>query len=150
MIFLAHALLGTLIGYSLSNLFLIAIIAFLSHFLLDALPHIDTGSFKRKSQYTRKDWYIVMFDIIIGLAFVIYFALKLGFLPVFIGAFFAILPDAIDGSAWLFKFKKMAFFKKMNAFHENFGFKMKHEFILLGYIIEVAVILGLLSILFWL
>ena len=149
MIFLAHALLGTLIGYSTSNLFLIALIAFLSHFLLDALPHIDTGSFKTKSQYTRKDWYVITIDVTLGLAFVLYFGIKFGLLPVFIGAFFAILPDAIDGASWLFKWQRKPFFKQFESLHEKIGFKMTHEFIWLGYIVEIAVILVLLAVLWF-
>ena len=149
MIFIAHALLGTLIGKSLNSLFLIAILAFLSHFILDALPHIDTGSFKKKEDYTRKEWTFVVVDVILGLAFVFYFGIKFGLLPVFVGAFFAILPDAIGGASWLFKWQRKPFFKQFESLHEKIGFKMTHEFIWLGYIVEIAVILGLLSVLLW-
>ena len=150
MIFLAHALLGTLIGKSFSNLLLIAVLAFISHFILDALPHLDTGSFKKsRDENTLRDWLFILFDVLVGVAFVIYFALKLASWPIIVGGFFAVLPDVIDGFAWLFKLERKPFFKQFHLWHEQIGFKLTYDLVWLGLFVEIFVILVLLAVLWF-
>lgn len=43
-----HALTGALIGFSVANPVLAIVLAFVSHFVLDALPHYDYGASRSK------------------------------------------------------------------------------------------------------
>lgn len=147
MIATAHLLLGALIGKTFSNLLIISILAFISHFLLDAIPHWDEGSFKKRWHYTAKDWLRVATDVIIGSALVIYFAITNDFWPIIFGAGFAILPDVVHNLAHLLKWQRVVVVKQLNELHDKFAFNLTRELLWLGIILEVAVILAVLSLL---
>lgn len=147
MISIAHLLLGALIGKSLNNVFVIALLSFVSHFILDALPHLDQGSFKKKDEFELRDWLLVILDLAIGISLVIYFALKFTFWNIVVGAFFAILPDLISGFAWFFNLNK-SWIRTFNEIHTKIGFKMTSELVLLGIFLEIALIVAVLIVLF--
>lgn len=150
MIATVHILIGTLIGLSLNNFFLIAILAFISHFLLDAIPHWDQGSFKRgKHDWKPKDWFLVFVDVVIGTSIALYLALRFEFWPVFIGVAFAIAPDVIDNLAWIFRWNYKPFFKKFQQIHARIGFHLTRDLLWLGILLEVAVLASILFVLFF-
>ena len=148
MIALAHFLIGALIGMSLDNFLFIAVLAFISHFILDAIPHLDQGSFKKKKEdWTSRDWFLVFVDVVIGASLALYFAIRFEFWPIAVGVAFAILPDVIDTLSWMFNARRKPFFKQFHEIHDKIGFKLTRELLWLGVILEVAVILSILSIL---
>ena len=150
MIAIAHFLFGALIGKSLDNLLLISLLAFISHFLLDAIPHFDQGSFKhRREDLTARDWGFIVLDVLIGFALALFIAFKFSFWQVAFGAFFAVLPDLINHGAWKFKLLRKPFFKQFHDLHDKIGFKLTPEFLWLGILLEGVVIATILALLFF-
>lgn len=101
MVFTSHAAVGALIGAKIKNLGLIIIVAILSHFVLDIIPHWDyIGWAPQKS-----DLFKMIIDGIIG-AIIVFTIIVLDYLKykkiefkkiifVFTGIFFSILPDIL-------------------------------------------------------
>ena len=58
MILLVHLLFGAAIGSAVNNIWLAIILAFLSHFLLDLMPHIDYPL----KNIEKKQWHKVLPD----------------------------------------------------------------------------------------
>lgn len=99
MTFLTHAALGTIIGKKQNNILKIAFLAYLSHFLLDAVPHNDYFYYYLDGF---SNIYLSPLSILIGIltVIVIFFLVKKnrghrGNL--IIGAFFSVLPDVLSG-----------------------------------------------------
>jgi hypothetical protein len=92
MILFIHAIFGAAIGQNIQNLFLAIILSFLSHYLLDFLPHSDyswsTGKFPRIKNLLKAST-----DFLTGLILILFFSNNQ--LNIYICAFFAILPDII-------------------------------------------------------
>ncbi len=150
MIAIAHFLFGALIGKSFESLLLISVLAFISHFLLDAIPHYDQGSFKqRKEDLTARDWGFIVLDVLIGFSLVLFFALKFNFWQIAFGAFFAVLPDLISNIGWKFKLLRKPFFKQFHDFHDKISFKLTPEFKWLGVLLQAVVIAAILALLFF-
>ena len=153
MIAIAHFLLGALIGKSFESLLLISILAFISHFILDAIPHYGHGHFKhRKEDLSARDWGFIVLDVLAGFLLALYFAFQFQFWQIAFGAFFAILPDLISYSAWRFKLLRKPFFKqfhtlhnKIHSFHGEIGFKLAPELRWLGVLFEAVVITATLA-----
>jgi hypothetical protein len=113
-----HALTGAVIAGVIGVPILAAPVAFLSHFVLDSLPHFGE-EVSPLTKFTKKVW---LLDFIVLLVF-------LGFLVVtsnwllLVGALFAILPDF----AWVYRFvfkEKLGKIKpskmnKLNSFHSS-------------------------------
>ena len=109
MILLVHMLLGATIGSKVSNIFLAITLAFLSHYFLDFLPHIEYPIENINKNQWRKaipDFLRVALDFFIG-ALLIFIFSKLA-LPagrqaiVYTCAFFAILPDGLTILEYVF------------------------------------------------
>jgi len=64
----AHTAVGIFIGKYASNPFLAFLFGFLSHFILDAIPHIDEGIFIQKYLY-----YAAFIDIFLSIIFIFCF-----------------------------------------------------------------------------
>ena len=129
MILATHAVVGaavaTLFPHSPQMGFLAA---FVSHFVLDAIPHWDYLSleFKRATDANTKFWREKPFwrdfakislDVFIGLIILIILAKIRGLNPrhIFIGAFFATLPDPLQFISWVFKLTPL-------KYHDKFQF----------------------------
>lgn len=93
MILLVHMLLGSLIGQKIANPFLAIILAFLSHYMLDFIPHIEY-KIKKVS---------VILDFICGIVLIFLFSKNTFF--IYLCAFFAILPDGFSVLNWFVKNK---------------------------------------------
>ncbi len=119
MLVIVHALSGAAIGSLVSNLPLVIILALISHYSLDYLPHLDQGTLGMDEKSTYQ-WATV--DILVA-ALVIYCLSLTGRLTnnlIYVGAVFATLPDFLDNlpffSDWLHQF---SFFNKVYQFHER-------------------------------
>lgn len=97
MIGLNHVLTGSAIALAVQQPLLVAPLALVSHFVLDAIPHFDHPHYRHGSKYFVK---IMATDTVISVATVIalMFAVPHLSLVIALGAFFAILPDIF----WLY------------------------------------------------
>lgn len=122
MIFIPHLLLGAAIGSIIKYPLLAIILAFLSHYILDFLPHTDyTISNIKKKQWkkTGSEFSIILFDIIISL---ITIAIISSNQPIiYICALFAILPDGLTALGLFIK-------NKFLHYQINFHRKEVHYF----------------------
>lgn len=113
-----HLLAGAAIGTLISNLPLVIILALISHYSFDLLPHLDQGSLNLSR---RKTYFWAIIDILV--AVVIFYLLfrigKVGGDLIWWGAGVAIFPDFLDNlplfSDWLHQYWP---FSKIFAFHE--------------------------------
>lgn len=116
MILLVHLLFGALIGQKISNPFLAIILAFLSHYLLDLIPHVEYSIENIKEE---KKWRKVLpellkifLDFCLGLLIIFLFSKNQ---PItYVCALFAIVPDGLTVLSQLFPYKIL---KIHNAFH---------------------------------
>ncbi|MCX6813783.1 MAG: hypothetical protein NT078_00945 [Candidatus Azambacteria bacterium] len=112
MILASHIIVSGLLGATTQNYFLAAIFGFVSHYILDAIPHWDfylspefnvkaeaeDGKFIKEKFFWKEVGKIVI-DILIGLGLLFIFLKKLSYIntaAVFISVFFSILPDSLN------------------------------------------------------
>jgi len=117
MILLVHLLFGALIGKEINNPILAILLAFLGHYLLDLLPHIEYPV----NNITEKKWVKSAPDVIrVGLDFLAGIFLILLFSKnqpiIYICAFFAILPDGFSVLGFLLPNK---FLEAHSDFHRQ-------------------------------
>jgi len=118
MLFTTHAVVGAAIGAASPNIAIGFVGGFLSHHIIDAVPHFDQGSFytvkagppylgKAREPYEAhsfrvyRDWVMLFADWgVAAVLFTIFFALLPADLwaPIVVGAFGGLLPDIIDSS----------------------------------------------------
>lgn len=113
MILTSHIIISGLIGSRIQNYFLAAVIGFVSHYILDAIPHwdfyISSEKFKKeagikkwgflKEKYFWKEMSKIITDILIGSVFLFLFLNKIPYQNikiVLVAAIFGILPDAAN------------------------------------------------------
>ena len=97
MILFVHLLFGAAIGNIIQNPVLAIILAFLGHYLLDFIPHIDypiENIVKKQWSKAIPDFIKVAADIILGLLAIL--LLSKNHPIIYICAFFGILPDGLS------------------------------------------------------
>jgi len=131
MLTIVHLLLGAAIGKYFSNLWLIIPIAFLSHYLLDFIPHSQPQSVKKYKKYglkgcDKKDLLLKAIEPILGIVLTFYLSYInfTYFLPMIIGAFFSWLPDLFLYPGWRdnSKIAKFIHLGKESKFHKHIKF----------------------------
>ena len=139
MFWIIHTLVGILIALGLKNPLWIIPIAFLSHFLIDAIPHWD-GFFDRidfeknyKVKIKKGDKIIRGADFIVSLLLVGYFTFQTYSYLIFLGAFFSLLPDIIK-IGYYTKLKQNKFFINYLKFHSKI---QKDTKVITGIIIQI-------------
>jgi len=102
MLILAHSTVGLLVGTAVENPVLSFFLAWLSHYILDFIPHSDTGYFKARGGNWLKNKKIVAWiigDGLISIFLLMAIIFKRGFQLSLITAYFgSLLPDIIDNS----------------------------------------------------
>jgi len=104
MLITPHLLAGAAIGSLFSQMPAVVIIALLSHYSLDYLPHLDQGSLNFSE---RKKYFWAGIDFLAGLMILgcLFWQHRLGQATIYWGAAVAILPDLLDNlpffSDWL-------------------------------------------------
>jgi len=123
MLELVHATAGGIIAYKIGSPLLSLPLAFLSHFVLDTLPHWNPNLSREKKKQGRistKTMFVVFFDCLIGL----FLGLKIASLAlpdvnkaifVIFGCFAGILPDLVE-APYFFLNKKTFFLKNLIKF----------------------------------
>lgn len=121
MILFAHLLLGAAIALWVKNPIFAVILAFLSHYVLDLIPHTEYNIENiKKKQWNKSlpDILKIALDLFSGI-FIILLFLSRATLPagrqaiIFVAAFFAILPDGLTVLGYFLK-------NKLLELHKNF------------------------------
>lgn len=146
MITTIHLLAGAVIGKLIPNFLVVIILALLSHYLLDFIPHYPThavkGYVRGLKRINKKDLLIKSLEPIIGISLVIFIGVlhqdKTFF--IFLGSFFAWLPDFVQFIGWKFNFPFLLkivpapgniFYNRANSF----GWNLIQLFILIGFLV---------------
>lgn len=104
MFWLIHLFAGIIISSSVNSMILVIALSLLSHFIIDSIPHWDGYFDKKKFEKSGKinkadvkktDVKIKSIDLILSLFFFLFFYIQFGNKLIFLGAFFALLPDFI-------------------------------------------------------
>ncbi|MFC1612460.1 hypothetical protein ACFL29_01275 [Patescibacteria group bacterium] len=162
MLFTTHAITGITIGVLTGNPILAFVFGWISHHILDSLPHFDQGSFylekdkgpswlgiKQKESGQKfkacpRDWIILFFDIFIAGILLLYILFNISFslwLILFFGALGGLLPDILDVSPfWNKKFKATKIGGKFHQFHEFFHWPLTIKWIYLGIAIQIIIV----------
>ncbi|MCX6737327.1 MAG: hypothetical protein NTX26_01100 [Candidatus Parcubacteria bacterium] len=102
MLILAHSTVGLLIGTVVKNPVLSFLLAWLSHYILDFIPHSDAGYFKARGENWLKNKKVVSWiflDAILSGTLLLILTFKNGFQPSLVSAYFgSLLPDIVDNS----------------------------------------------------
>jgi hypothetical protein len=146
MLVTTHLIAGAAIGNLISNLPLSILLAIVSHYSLDLLPHLDQGIFKDNK---KKFYFWAAIDFLVGGIVLYYifkvFALDLNILLVVLAA---ILPDLIDSSPIIsVYFHRIGIINRIYRFHEAIqrpGEKYIYSLGVLTQIIAIGVSLYLL------
>jgi len=146
-----HAAVGAIIGGAAGGPIWAAVGGFISHFLIDIIPHGDTNllkQYKRGEKVRRAQAYVTM-DAVAALLFVLLlFNFRDFFHPVNVslGIAFSVLPDLVIGvyetgkAPWLKRFHKVHFF-----FHDLIVNRKRDLSFRAGFLMQLA-ILALLQI----
>ncbi|MDP2946651.1 MAG: hypothetical protein Q8N88_00915 [Nanoarchaeota archaeon] len=150
MFYVVHTLLGGLIGLRLNSLTLIILIAFISHFIIDNIPHwgigFDKNNFKNNYQvnFNRKLLFIGAIDGIIAIFLLIFMYDKFNSSHLIIGSMASIFPDILS-AGYLTKFKHKKKYKKFLQFHSNI---QRDAGVFFGIITQIIIALIILKVLF--
>jgi len=128
-----HATLGAVIGRATGNPILAFVFGFISHFLIDMVPHGDTGladNYKIKKVRRKQALAYVMVDAVVAILFVLILANVKDITSVrnfTWGIVGSVLPDLIVGVYELTKTKYLHWFNKMHFFFHDFFIKRKGD-----------------------
>lgn len=122
MLLTIHATAGALIGQQIKNPVLVFALAFMSHFLLDIIPHGDHDWSEEYESKTNKKKIKQIINIVLSditglfvFLFLLYSSRTINILSFTVGVIGAILPDFLVGCHLLSK----KFFKKFYRFHRS-------------------------------
>lgn len=150
MIAAPHMIVGAILGDLITNYPLAFLAGFASHFIFDAIPHLEHSTFWKKGErkefhLTKGEYFFIFSEILIGLLIVLWFFLSRSKnWAILIGAFGAILPDFIDNVPFWSPFlRKFPIFKQFHQVH-NFIHHRKMDpknwiFGLIVYIIIIGI-----------
>lgn len=130
-----HATTGVLIGQQTGNIWLAFLAGFISHFILDIIPHGDQGLIKNRHEITNDELKLIrvlgIADTICMLALmttIYYIGLIITPLPVLFAVAGSILPDYINACYIFFKVKWLQWY---------FEIHYKLHFILNGFTVNL-------------
>ncbi len=143
MILFPHMLVGAVIGSKINNFWAIFILALISHFLFDRLPHWEYV--KNPSNLPREKFPFFIFkavlDLTLGIIIIWYLtSASLFHFYIFFGAFTAILPDGLTLLNMLTG-KKIKILEKFWSFHKKVSIAENKNSPFWGAIIEIAVVI---------
>lgn len=126
MILLVHMIFGAAIGSATKSMPAAIILAFLSHYFLDSLPHIEYNVENVKNRQWRKalpDILKIFLDFCLGLLFILVFSKN--HLILYICAILAIIPDGFTLLNYFF-LNKIS--DAHNRFHKKIHFLKNKKF----------------------
>lgn len=162
MLFTTHAIVGAALGAATQNPALGFFSGFLSHHILDSIPHFDQGSFRtirsgapylgreRISEgadnvWTRRDWNVLFADWLLAaivFGFIFYYTPFSFWLFIATGALGGLMPDIVDSSPlWSKKLRvRMKSVSTYHRFHTFFHWTVAYKEIFWGIITQLLVI----------
>lgn len=140
MVLLAHTLTGAIIGIKISNPFFVATLCFISHIILDSIPHVNLPIPRKADPLQILK---TLPDVLpsIGLYFVFLYVFPQHWVNITIGVAFAIILDFLSLFELIPKFDK--WLSKLYRFHERIQNK---ERLIEGSLFQIIYILLLLYI----
>lgn len=113
MLIVSHVVAGAVIASGIPSLWIAVPLAFLSHFLLDMIPHVQAPT-DEGYRPNRRTYMFVALDLIVSAIFLVYFNLNINALLI---VFAAILPDLLD----LTRYNALCYkiFKPYYDFHDK-------------------------------
>jgi hypothetical protein len=141
MLIATHSLVGAAIGVNVSYPPLAFLLGFISHFLLDAIPHCDGPDdvLNRKESSSFRQYLVVTIDGVVAIIAIIYFGLHTENSGFYWGALGGIFPDIIDNVPILKEYtRKIKGFEKFHLFHS--WIQSKKTGILAGITIQYAIL----------
>jgi len=161
MLFTTHAVTGAVVGFASGNPILGFFIGWISHHVLDSLPHFDQGGFQihkdkgpiwlgakykeEGRQFEKKrDWIILFIDFsiatIIGLYFLYHFPSNYWPLLIF-GGLGGVFPDILHGSPfWKYKIRKLKIASIIYTIHNFFHWPLSAKYWHLGILIQILIV----------
>lgn len=144
-----HLLVGAAIGRFIDAWPLAFVIAFLTHFLLDALPHTDPGTLKspaERGSMNMTDLVLAWLDLVVALGVLVWLSQRSMVSPgVLAGVFGGIAPDLPSGiyNAWP-KLKTISVVSWYYLFHRRIQGTVDKEQWVRGAVVELlAVVVAL-------
>jgi len=153
MIYTPHVISGAVIGSLIQNLPAAFAIGFVSHFVFDAIPHLETSTYRKEKDKDKKPEkkaiIFEVFEVLVGTIIVYFFWKNHEFAPaIFWAAFGSILPDLIDNVPfWSWELRKLPGFKQFHEFHEFVHYNLKKKYWYFGIPVYIIVLIAL--IIFW-
>lgn len=134
MILSVHFIAGAAITKLIPNKLIAYPLAFLSHFILDSLPHTDYSLRGIASGWKKKNFYESIFSLILdtlfGIAFIIIWGLtfdKFNITSALVGGFLGVLPDFLNLVSYMFHKKNFLLFIKGRPLTDLEEFKTKTQ-----------------------
>lgn len=143
MFFLIHVLLGAVIGAAIPSLIPVILLAIISHFILDAIPHwdgdFDIKAFARtgKASISRLTFIIRAVDFIIAIALIVFFYTTTHQTIILAGAIASLLPDLVK-IGYYTPLKNAKFFQAYLRFHGNL---QKETSFVIGILTQIIMII---------
>jgi len=141
----AHIAVGSAVGLATGEAAPAFLLGFVSHHLVDIIPHSDPGS-SGATIYTitknKRAMTFVLLDILCGSALFLFVMWRTNFAwPVLLGIFGATLPDLIDNSPYWSPFLRKYFpIKFYHDFHETAHYTIREKkYIWVGVATQVLV-----------
>lgn len=150
MFLVIHALMGSIIGLNFSSVFFIIFLAFLSHFLLDIVPHwdgyFDKEHFKNHTKLisNKKTVLIRFVDLFFVVLLMRMLSHEFNSSLLTLGALTALAPDAFN-LGYFTRLKEGKRYKKYLHFHNNI---QKETGFLFGLLTQITLFTILITILF--
>lgn len=154
MLITPHVAIGCAIGAEVSNPYLVTLLSFGSHYLLDMLPHYDSGvrhgNPQGKITFDGWDWVLVIADIVFALLMMWYFyEINFHNINILIGGIVTFMVDFLDkiffvswknGKLSLVKDRYIPIVSQMNTFHKKIHYKLEQQKWYWGVIVQLIVL----------
>jgi uncharacterized membrane protein HdeD (DUF308 family) len=144
MILLIHLLVGVVISSKIEYFWVALFLAFLSHYLLDLIPHIEYNIENIKNNQWQKsspDFLKIILDLSLGL--LIIFLLSNNSFKTYACALVSIIPDGLTFLEYLLP---NVFLKKHSRFHREIIHILKNKKISNSWRFSTQIIVGVISI----
>lgn len=153
MLLTPHSILGASIGELVNSWPIVLVLGILSHYILDALPHFDWGTWHENEDDfvpNTRDYILACLDIILTIVSIVYIFIKLKYnYLILLGAGSAILPDLIDNVPfWKYQVRKTKFGKFTHQIHCAIHYRLKYKYWYIGILTQLIIIGGSLLVLF--
>jgi len=152
MLLTPHILVGAAIGTVFSSWPPVVVCAFLSHFLLDAIPHTEGCTFtsEKDDSPTKTDWIVAGIDITFVIVILSYLLWNRTdyFLPI-VGGIFASITDFIDNvPLWNIYTRKLPVFRQIHQIHQYVHYELSPKYWPIGVLTQLIITILMIGILF--